>query len=86
MMDILGPLASAGLFADREMAEEAWDVLTEAGIPATVVTDPGILGKYSVSVEVERSDLDRAVAVLRAHAVEKNRPDEGDEQIDPYHP
>ena len=65
-MDILGPLASAGLFANRELAEEAWDVLTEAGIPATVVTDPGILGKYSVSVEVERSDLDRAVTVLQA--------------------
>lgn len=65
-MDILGPFASAGLFANRELAEEAWDVLTDSGIPATVVTDPGILGKYSVSVEVERSDLDRAVAVLQA--------------------
>ena len=65
-MDVLGPLASAGLFVNRELAEEAWDVLTEAGIPATVVTDPGLLGRYSVSVEVERSDLDRAVAVLRA--------------------
>ena len=65
-MDLLGPLASAGLFVNRELAEEAWDVLTEAGIPATVVTDPGLLGRYSVSVEVERSDLDRAVAVLRA--------------------
>ena len=65
-MDILGPFATAGLFANRELAEEAWDVLTEAGIPATVVTDPGILGKYSVSVEVEREDLDRAVVVLQA--------------------
>jgi hypothetical protein len=64
-MDALGPFASAGLFANRELAEEAWDVLTDAGIPATVMTDPGILGKYSVSVEVERSDLDRAVAVLQ---------------------
>jgi aspartokinase len=64
-MDILGPLASAGLFVNHELAEEAWDVLSEAGIPATVVTDPGILGKYSVSVQVERTDLDRAVAVLQ---------------------
>ena len=64
-MDTLGPFTSAGLFTTRELAEEAWDVLTEAGIPATVVTDPGLLGKYSVSVEVERSDLDRAVAVLQ---------------------
>jgi hypothetical protein len=70
MMNILGPFASAGLFASREAAEEAWDVLSEEGIPATVVTDPGILGKYSVSVEVEREDLDRAVAVLRSKLAE----------------
>ena len=69
-MHILGPFATAGLFSNRELAEEAWDVLTEAGIPATVVTDPGILGKYSVSVEVEREDLDRAVAVLQAKLAE----------------
>jgi len=69
-MDVLGPFVSAGLFVNRELAEEAWDALTEAGIPATVVTDPGLLGKYSVSVEVERSDLDRAVAVLRAKLAE----------------
>ena len=74
-MDVLGPFASAGLFANRDLAEEAWDVLTDAGIPATVVTDPGILGKYSVSVEVERSDLDRAVAVLQA---ELGQEDAGD--------
>jgi aspartokinase len=64
-MDILGPFASAGLFVNRELAEEAWDVLAEAGIPATVVTDPGLLGRYSVSVQVERADLDRAVATLQ---------------------
>jgi hypothetical protein len=75
MMDILGPFASAGLFANRELAEEAWDVLTEAGIPATVVTDPGILGKYSVSVEVEREDLDRAVAVLQAKLTQEAQDD-----------
>ena len=79
MMDILGPFATAGLFANRELAEEAWDALTEAGIPATVVTDPGILGKYSVSVEVEREDLDRAVAVLQAKLAEDTTEDtEGD--------
>ncbi|VAV93365.1 hypothetical protein MNBD_ACTINO01-1156 [hydrothermal vent metagenome] len=65
-MSILGESASAGLFETRERAELAWDVLTEAGIPAVVLTDPGLLGKYSVSVEVERDDLDRAVAVLKA--------------------
>ncbi len=63
-MSILGESASAALFETREEAEAAWAILTEAGIPATVVTDPGLLGKYSVSVEVERDDLDAAVAVL----------------------
>ena len=75
-MDVLGPLASAGVFISREKAEEAWEALNEAGIPATVVTDPGLLGKYSVSVEVERPDLDRAVAVLRAQAATNERNDE----------
>ena len=65
-MSILGESASAALFETRDGAEEAWEILTEAGVPATVVTDPGLLGKYSVSVEVERDDLDRAVAVLKA--------------------
>ena len=74
-MDVLGPFASAGVFINRELAEEAWDALTEAGIPATVVTDPGLLGKYSVSVEVERSDLDRAVAVLQKKLAQEDRQD-----------
>ena len=64
-MSILGESASAGLFETREQAEAAWEVLNEAGIPAAVITDPGLLGKYSVSIEVERDDLDRAVAVLK---------------------
>ncbi|MCL1588491.1 MAG: hypothetical protein M3092_08730 [Actinomycetia bacterium] len=79
MMDILGPFATVGLFANRKLAEEAWEVLTEAGIPATVVTDPGILGKYSVSVEVEREDLDRAVAVLRTQLEAIEHPEDGGE-------
>jgi hypothetical protein len=83
MMDILGPFASAGLFANREAAEEAWDVLTEAGIPATVVTDPGILGKYSVSVEVEREDLDRAVAVLQEKLAEDTAGETGEDPETP---
>ena len=77
MMHILGPFATAGLFADREAAEEAWEALSEEGIPATVVTDPGILGKYSVSVEVERKDLDRAVAVLKAKLAEERAGETG---------
>ena len=65
-MGILGKSASAGVFISRKEAEEAWEALNDAGIPASVITDPGLLGKYSVSVEVERPDLDRAVAVLQA--------------------
>jgi len=64
-MSILGESASAAMFETRDEAESAWEILTEAGIPATVVTDPGYLGKYSVSLEVERDDLDRAVEVLK---------------------
>ncbi len=70
-MGILGNSATAGVFISREVAEEAWEALNDAGIPASVITDPGLLGKYSVSVEVERVDLDRAVAVLQA----KRRPE-----------
>lgn len=77
-MDVLGPFASAGVFISRDKAEEAWEALNEAGIPATVVTDPGLLGMYSVSVEVERSDLDRAVAVLR-DTMRPETQDDGDE-------
>jgi hypothetical protein len=76
-MDVLGPFASAGVFINRDKAEEAWEILNEAGIPATVVTDPGLLGKYSVSVEVERSDLDRAVAALRTKMIPETEGDSG---------
>ncbi len=64
-MSILGESATAALFETRDEAEAAWEALHEAGVPAVVVTDPGLLGRYSVSVEVERVDLDRAVAVLK---------------------
>ena len=64
-MSILGESASAAMFETRDEAESAWEILMEAGIPAVVVTDPGFLGKYSVSLEVEREDLDRAVEVLK---------------------
>lgn len=66
MMSGLGEFVSAALFRSRSEAEQAWDHLASAGIPATVITDPGLLGSYTVSVEVEREDLSRAVAVLQA--------------------
>ena len=76
MMEILGKTASAGVFIDRDKAEKAWETLNDAGIPATVVTDPGLLGKYSVSVEVERPNLERAVSVLRSTMVPETQANE----------
>jgi len=68
-----GESVSAALFRSRTEAEEAWESLASAGIPATVVTDPGLLGKYGASVEVEREDLDRAVAVLQARLLNEDQ-------------
>ena len=65
MMNILGPQVSAAIFTDKEKAEEAWGILQDGGIPAAVVTDPGLLGKYELSVMVAREDLDKAQALLR---------------------
>ena len=63
-MNVLGPQVSAALFTDRDKADEAWGVLTEAGVPASVITDPGMLGKYELSVMVERENLERAQRLL----------------------
>ncbi len=65
-MNILGPQVSAALFTDRAKAEEAWSVLNEAGIASAVITDPGLLGKYELSLMVDRKDLDRAQALIAA--------------------
>jgi len=46
-------------FADRGAAEEAWGRLEEAGIPASVETDPALLGGRVVMrilVEAPRTD------------------------------
>ena len=63
-MNVLGPQVSAGLFTDREMADKAWGALAAADIPAAIITDPGLLGKYELCLMVERDDLGRAQAVL----------------------
>jgi hypothetical protein len=63
-MNTLGPQVSAGLFTDRDSADRAWGALSNAGIPSAVIVDPGLLGKYEVSVMVERDDLDKAQVVL----------------------
>jgi hypothetical protein len=64
MMGILGNDIAAAVFTDRDLADEAWGLLADAEIPATIVTDPGMLGAYSVQVMVDRSDLEAAQAVL----------------------
>lgn len=63
-MSLLGDQAAAAVFDNREDADEAWGLLAESGVPSTVITDPGILGAYQVSVVVDRSDLDEAQRVL----------------------
>lgn len=63
-MGLLGDSVSAATFAHRDDADEAWGMLSEAGVPSTVITDPGILGAYQLHVMVDRADLDRAQAIL----------------------
>ena len=63
-MSLLGDDTAAAVFDNREDADRAWGLLAEAGIDATVITDPGMLGAFRVSVMVDRDDLDQAIAVL----------------------
>ena len=63
-MGILGDSVAAAVFTDRAVADEAWGALAGAGIPSTVVTDPGILGSFSIEVVVHRDDLEQALRVL----------------------
>ncbi len=63
-MGILGPEIAAAVFDTVEKAEEGWALLNDAEIPATVITDPGMLGKFSVSLLVQRDDLERAQEIL----------------------
>lgn len=71
-MNTLGPQISAALFTDQEKAEEAWGILADAGVPAAIVTDPGILGKFELSLMVARDDLDKAQALLGDVIVPRN--------------
>ena len=63
-MSLLGDSAVAALFDDRPLADEAWGLLGAEGIPATVLTQPEMLGAYQVSVVVAREDLARAQEIL----------------------
>ena len=52
-------------FATPEEAERVWTVLEEEGIPGSVVTDPEVFGKESISrVWVERFNLDEARSIV----------------------
>jgi hypothetical protein len=64
VMGILGDSVAAAIFTDRATADEAWGALADAGIASTVVTDPGILGSFSIEIVVHRDDLDEAQRVL----------------------
>ncbi len=57
-------LVAAALFEDRDLADEAWGRLSEADIPASVITEPGIIGAYRLNVMVHREDLERAQALI----------------------
>jgi hypothetical protein len=57
-------LVAAALFEDRDLADEAWGRLAEADIPASVITEPGIMGAYRLNVMVHREDLDEAQRLI----------------------
>ena len=57
-------LVAAALFTDRDLADEAWGRLVEADIPASVITEPGMVGAYRLDVMVERRDLDEAQRLI----------------------
>jgi hypothetical protein len=57
-------LVAAALFEDRDRADEAWGRLAEADIPASVITEPGIMGAYRLNVMVHREDLDEAQRLI----------------------
>jgi len=57
-------LVAAALFTDRDVADEAWGRLIEADIPASVITEPGMVGAYRLNVMVERRDLDKAQRLI----------------------
>jgi hypothetical protein len=63
-MSLMGDSAVAAQFDGRAPADEAWGLLAAEGIPATVLTQPEMLGAYQVSVVVDRKDLSRAMEVL----------------------
>ena len=65
-------LVAAALFTDRDLADEAWGRLVDADIPASVITEPGMVGAYRLNVMVYRENLDEAQRLI-ADLVTGNR-------------
>ena len=57
-------LVAAALFTDPDLADEAWGRLIDADIPASVITEPGMVGAYRLDVMVERRHLDEAQRLI----------------------
>lgn len=62
-MPITGPQISAATFTNVEDAEGGWELLNEAEIPSAIITESA-LGSYTVSLMVERTDLEAAQTAL----------------------
>ena len=57
-------LVAAALFTDRDVADEAWGRLVDADIPASVITEPGMMGAYRLNVMVYRENLEDAQRLI----------------------
>ena len=57
-------LVAAALFTDRDLSDEAWGRLSDADIPASVITEPGMVGAYRLNVMVHRRNLDEAQRLI----------------------
>lgn len=52
-------------FPTAELADQAWERLNEAGIPAAVITDPSMLDGYpKTRIEVEEHYVDDAQRLI----------------------
>ena len=57
-------LVAAALFDDRDVADEAWGRLSQEEIPASVITEPGIMGGFYFRVMVHRERLEEAQTLI----------------------
>ena len=57
-------LVAAGVFASRETADAAWGAVAARGVPCSVITEPGIMGRHDHLVMVHREDLEEAQGAI----------------------